>query len=265
MNAELGIDDSGAAHYRYAKLFYKLIDEIRAAYPELVIECCASGAMRTDLETLKHFDVFFPSDSSNPFTQTDMMIGFWHRFLPMKIMRWITLRESKDEIPRFGEKRNAIIAPVEATWEEFFAVDLESVLSVGFLNGEYGFSGDLASFSEENLQVVSRYVSLFKEIRPQLKDVECFCLQDTPAFKALEVLYGTKALLIVQYVASEKLFPRTIIPKGLEASEDYNVQGLKIAGDELLSKGFEFQPKCKGQQNKWRVELVWVSKPEGEK
>ncbi|MBP5640188.1 MAG: alpha-galactosidase, partial [Victivallales bacterium] len=42
MNASLGIDDTGAAHYRYAKLFYQLVDEVRAAYPDLVIECCAS-------------------------------------------------------------------------------------------------------------------------------------------------------------------------------------------------------------------------------
>ena len=260
MNAEQGIDESGAAHYRYAKLFYKLIDEIRAAYPKLVIECCASGAMRTDLEALKHFDVFFPSDSSNPFTQTDMVIGFWHRFLPMKLMRWITLREVRNSIPLYGRNTPSIIAPTEGIWDECFTVDLEAVLSAGFLSGEYGFTGDLAGMSPDNLKVISKYVKEFKDRRAMQEEAECSCLIDTSTFKVLEIKYSKDVLLIVQYVASENIFPRTIIPKGLKPCVNYTVQGKAVDSDELMAEGFEFNPKYKGQHKKWRAEMVWLSK-----
>ncbi len=256
MNAQLGIDDSGAAHYRYARLFYQLMDEVRAAYPDLVLECCASGALRTDLEALKHFDVFFPSDSSNPFTQTDMFIGFWQRFLPSKLMRWITLRELKDAPPLYGGKANGVVvAPYEGTWEEFFAVDLESVLATSFACGQYGFTGDLDSLSAENRQLVKKYVSLFKKFRRYQK-MDCFCLVDTPTFKVLEILFGKTPALIVQYIASEKLGTRKIYPRGLDWDKHYSVNGEKVEGADLELDGFDFTPKCTSQHAKWRAEML---------
>ena len=256
MNAQLGIDDSGAAHYRYARLFYQLMDEVRAAYPDLVLECCASGALRTDLEALKHFDVFFPSDSSNPFTQTDMFIGFWQRFLPSKLMRWITLRELKDAPPLYGGKANGVVvAPYEGTWEEFFAVDLESVLAASFACGQYGFTGDLDSLSAENRQLVKKYVSLFKKFRRHQK-MDCFCLVDTPTFKVLEILFGKTPALIVQYIASEKLGTRKIYPRGLDWDKHYSVNGEKVEGTDLELDGFDFTPKYTSQHGKWRAEMI---------
>ncbi len=261
MNAQLGIDDSGAAHYRYAKLFYKLMDEVRAAYPDLVLECCASGALRTDLESLKHFDVFFPSDSSNPFTQTDMFIGFWQRFLPSKLMRWITLRELKDAPPLYGGKANGVVvAPYEGTWEEFFAVDLESVLVASFACGQYGFTGDLDSLSSDNRKLVKKYVSLFKKFRRH-HQMDCFCLMDTPTFKVLEILFGTTSMLIVQYLASEKIGARKIYPRGLDWSKLYSVNGENMEGSDLELDGLEFTPKYTSQHAKWRAEMLLLETP----
>ncbi len=261
MNGGLGIDESGAAHYRYAKLFYKLMDELRAAFPELVLECCASGALRTDLEAFKHFDVFFPSDNSNPFTQTDTFIGFWRRFLPMKLMRWITMRELKTDLPPLrGERQTMLLAPMEGTWEEAFAVDLESVLSASFISGQYGFTGDLASFSKESLDLVCKYVKLFKKVRPLMDETDGFCLMDTPSFKVLELTFHSTVLLLVQFISSEQQYPRTIIPRSLEAGSSYEIQGKRYKGEELMKSGFQFVPSNKGQHNKWRAELVWIEK-----
>lgn len=255
MNAQLGIDDSGAAHYRYAKLFYQLMDEVREAYPDLVLECCASGALRTDLEALKHFDVFFPSDSSNPFTQTDMFIGFWQRFLPSKLMRWITLRELKDAPPLYDGRTNGVVVPYEGTWEEFFAVDLESVLIASFACGQYGFTGDLDSLSPDNRSLAKKYVTLFKKFRRHRK-MDCFCLVDTPKFKVLEVLFGATPVLIVQYLASERLGTRRICPHGLDWDTVYSLNGEKMEGSELEIDGFDFTPKCTSQHAKWRAEMI---------
>ena len=41
----------GMAEIRYVEGHYRMWDEIRAAYPQLAIDNCASGGRRIDLET----------------------------------------------------------------------------------------------------------------------------------------------------------------------------------------------------------------------
>ena len=258
MNGGLGIDETGAAHYHYARLFYHLMDELRQEFPDLVLECCASGALRTDLEALKHFDVFFPSDSSNPYTQTEMFIGMWRRFPPMKLMRWITLRELECEVPIIHKSPQVVVTPSEATWEEFFAVDLESVLAVSFFCGQYGFTGDLASLTEENRELVRKYVAEFKSFRMNPEKSESFCLFDAPAFKVMEMVRGDDAWLLVQYIASDALKSRTLYPTRLQANATYAINGQDYTGEQLMSAGFEFVPKYTLMHHKWRAELIRI-------
>ncbi len=260
MNAQLGIDETGASHFRYAKLFYQIMDEVRALHPEMVLECCASGAMRTELEAMRHFDVIFPSDSSNPFTQTDMLIGFMRRFLPGMLMRWITPRELPTaEIPYFDKSRKAVIAPVEATWEEYMAVDPESLLAVNFVCGQYGFTGDIASLSADTKALFKKYIDKYKGMRDFMRTADGYCLFDADEFKAVEFAGEEGALIMFQYIASSNLGKRTVYPLGLKTDATYEVYGEKRTGAAIMEEGVLLD--CKENQHwKWRAALVDIKK-----
>ena len=53
--------------------FYRLLDEIRAAHPELEIESCSSGGARIDLEVLERTDRVWVSDNIDPHDRQRMM------------------------------------------------------------------------------------------------------------------------------------------------------------------------------------------------
>ena len=257
MNTQQGIDDTGAAHYRYSKLYYQLIDEIRALHPDFIIENCASGALRTDLESIKHFDIAFPSDNGNPFAQNDILAGFWYRFLPGQLMKWLVLRQIEGDVPFFTkEKKKPLLTPNEATWEEYEQVDMESLLAANFTGGYYGFTGDLASLTPENRALAAKYVALFKEKRNFMRNCEGYCIHDTERFKALQLSDGKDALFILQYIASDQVEVRTIYPVALCPECIYTFNGKDYTGAEIMENGLVIPMKYVYQQWKKRAELI---------
>lgn len=57
-------DTRGLAQIRHVQGLYKLLDRLRAKYPDLLIEGCASGGRRIDLETVKRSHTFWKSDQT---------------------------------------------------------------------------------------------------------------------------------------------------------------------------------------------------------
>jgi alpha-galactosidase len=57
-------DRRGVSQIRHIEGFYKVIDWIRERHPATVLECCASGGRRIDLETARRFHTYWISDDS---------------------------------------------------------------------------------------------------------------------------------------------------------------------------------------------------------
>ncbi|GIF16221.1 alpha-galactosidase [Actinoplanes teichomyceticus] len=57
--------EAGAAHRQTAAV-YRLLAALRAAFPDLEIESCASGGARIDLGMCEHVDRFWTSDTNDP-------------------------------------------------------------------------------------------------------------------------------------------------------------------------------------------------------
>jgi alpha-galactosidase len=55
------------------RAFYRLLDEIRAAFPELEIESCSSGGARVDLGVLERTDRVWVSDNIDPLERQHML------------------------------------------------------------------------------------------------------------------------------------------------------------------------------------------------
>ena len=164
-NFAMDADASGAELSDYTTAWYRLLDEIRAAYPRTFFEGCASGAMRGDLATLTHVDGHFLSDTVNPVDGLRISQGAWLRLPPGRLTRWVVVRTAGQTIPRYGhtvaDSPSAILTPGGALWEPAVTTDLDFAL-LAAMPGMLGFSGDLAGLSTEQRAGVAQGLAFFK-------------------------------------------------------------------------------------------------------
>ena len=59
-------DKQSHLYIDYVRGLYKVLDRIKAKYPDLPMMLCAGGGGRSDYEALKYFTEFWPSDNTDP-------------------------------------------------------------------------------------------------------------------------------------------------------------------------------------------------------
>jgi len=73
---------------RHSRSFYRFIDEAKERHPALIIENCASGAMRQDYGILKHFDLQSFSDQEVYYKCPSIIGGSLASVLPEQLGIW---------------------------------------------------------------------------------------------------------------------------------------------------------------------------------
>ncbi len=164
-NHTLGRDVRSNAHMGYLRCFWKIMDGIRAKYPNLILEGCASGGMRFEAEAQKHYDVSFMSDTVNPWDVLRIGEGACLRLLTGRVMRWCCLQPG-GKIPHYGfaEPFTPLLTPKKAIWDEVENVDPDFLLKV-CLQGHLSFSGELAGLDERTKEQIKKAVAFAKKHR----------------------------------------------------------------------------------------------------
>ncbi len=165
-------DDSGAELADYTAAWHRLLDDVRAAYPEVFFEGCASGAMRAELEMMRHFDDFFLSDSVNPTDMLRITQGSWLRLPPGRIGRWAAIRSAERAVCDYGktvqDSAPLVLVPVPmsyfANYNPVESVGLDYVL-LAAMPGMMGLSGDLAGLNTAQRARVAEAIAFFKTWR----------------------------------------------------------------------------------------------------
>lgn len=81
-NAQDGTNRRGITQLRHVNGFYAVIDWLRRHHPDVILEGCASGGRRIDLETVRRFHTFWINDYSvDPTIVRYQLLGI-SRFLP---------------------------------------------------------------------------------------------------------------------------------------------------------------------------------------
>lgn len=164
MNHTCGYDRTGDELSSYALGWREAISRLHRDFPEVIFENCSSGAMRTDLNTLRFFDTHFISDNANPWEVVRITQGMLLRFPPGRILRWMVAAGTENFRPEAMNDDELIAVPQAATWYNFEKADLNYAMLASMM-GVLGFSGDLAGMRPETLKKIAGYVSFYKEHR----------------------------------------------------------------------------------------------------
>ncbi|CAN7205249.1 alpha-galactosidase [Terrabacter sp. LjRoot27] len=137
--------DAPAVH-AHTLAFYRLLDDLRARHPQLEIESCSSGGARVDLAVLDRTDRIWTSDCNDALERAN-------------IQRWTSLL-----VP--AELMGTHIGPATAH-------TTHRTLDLGFrmlmaLQGHPGLEWDITECSDEELEALTGWTALARELRPLL-------------------------------------------------------------------------------------------------
>lgn len=76
-------DRQNNLYVEYVRGLYKVLDRIKAKYPDLPMMLCSGGGGRTDYEGLRYFTEFWPSDNTDPIERLFIQWGY-SQFFPSK-------------------------------------------------------------------------------------------------------------------------------------------------------------------------------------
>ncbi len=142
--SEIGADnlkDGKELWYRHSKAVFDIVDALKKKYTDVQFEACASGGGRTELGSLSHFDMVWPSDNTDPVDRLDIQQGY-SLLYPIKCMRaWVTDTNKKAR-------------PVSMAFR--FAVSMQGSLSIG---------ADLTKLNKKEIEDCKKYIALYKKIR----------------------------------------------------------------------------------------------------
>lgn len=208
----------GLTQIRYLEGEYELLDRLRAKYPDMVIESCASGGRRIDLETISRAHTFWKSDETNNLVVTRSQETGGNYFLPGGLLN-----------------TNLPGASVVSTF------DLHSLFA-----GPLGFATDWTKLDAAGRQRVAEAISEFKQVRHLLnKDYYPLFPQTTDVtqwtgWEFYDPAAG-EGFLTVLRPAESSLASCTILLGGIEADKMYELIRIdgsdrgQVAGNDLLA------------------------------
>ncbi len=227
-----GAGDGLYAHYRG---YYRLLDQIRAAFPEVVLENCASGGLRIDLEMLRHTHLTFLSD---PDWLTHDLQVFWGAttMLPADAcLHWSASEWRSDSHPpeqTFNPRDPALTA-----------AQLDSFTRAAML-GAFGMSQKLPDLPEWVAQRLATHIRVYKEhVRRFVRAADLYRLTDQPLRSGADDRWcafqyrlpdGSESLVFVFRLAGSDS-QRAIKLRDLAAERVYRITGFEGETYELLT------------------------------
>lgn len=183
--------------------FYRLIDRLRAAHPQVEIESCSSGGGRIDAGVLSRTHRVWPSDNNDAIERL-RIIPAWSQFLPLEVLG-----------SHVGPSPNPITG-------RRLAMDLRAKVA---LFGHMGVEADPARMNEREQATLAAYIALYKVWRSVLHSGALHRLaHPDPGVSGLMVIDATKGLALIaqtSFAATFDAAPVRLV--GLEPRARYRV------------------------------------------
>ena len=201
-----------------------VVQRLREAHPEVLIEACASGGGRVDLGTLGLFDDFWPSDNTDALDRLTIQRGY-SMLHPTKAMRaWIT------DSPNFLTQRD---------------IPLRFRAHVAMM-GSLGVGADLSSMTETELAELGVYIDQYKTWRPVIQEGALHRL-DNPSPNAYQLYQFSvpERSLVFVFLPASRIGRRgtRVRLRGLEPDSRYRFTANWVEHDRsgawLMEHGFD--------------------------
>lgn len=126
---------------RYIDNLYRLIDELKSRFPDVMFETCSSGAGRPDLGMLSRMDQTWASDNTDPIDRLFIQYGFLDSYPANTMVCWTN--NSNAHSANFG-------------LDFVFDVAMQGVLGIG---------QDITKWNSSQVDVAKSKISEYKSIR----------------------------------------------------------------------------------------------------
>jgi alpha-galactosidase len=249
---------AGDGLYEHYIGYYRLLERVRATFPEVVLENCSSGGMRIDLGILRQTHMTFLSDPDWPAHDLQIFWGASTMLAPAACLHWSYSEWccTNHSEQRFNP-RDPNLKPHQ----------LDFYTHVGML-GVYGLSQKLPELPNWVAERLAYHHHIYKAyVRQFVKQGLLFRLTDQPnrggdgerwcGFQ-YSMTDGSEHLMFVFRLpgADPK---RLLVLKHLDEDRDYTVEWLglnreeQVTGRELMQRGIEFS----GLEEESSV-LIWM-------
>ena len=256
LNAPLFYDRTRCSFIKYYEGYNYFLSKIKADYPNLHLECCASGGGRMSLSNVPYFDSFWMSDSHGIYTQLEIFKNALVRMPSSMLERWATIRSVESFTPTYpvGGTQEKILLSSTANWQRTEEASLDFIKNA-LVGGPIGISCDLTQVSNATIKELSDFIDTYKREREFWANSECHILCSTPTLTVLQFndksYEEIKVYLYTEHPVQEyaTIYPfiekegsYTLIRSGEErvlSTEELNENGISVLANYLhLSDSF---------------------------
>jgi alpha-galactosidase len=146
LEAGTGRRRGAAAVHEHTRAFYRLLDALRAAHPDVTWESCASGGGRVDLGVIERVQRVWTSDMTDALAR-------------QHIQRWTTQLVA----PEYAGAH--VSAPTAHATGRTLTLDFRAATA---MFGAFGIEWDLTTATEQELDELAAWVARYKRFRPLL-------------------------------------------------------------------------------------------------
>jgi len=236
-NKDMLFDVYRSSFTAYHQGYLTFIRELKARFPSLYLENCASGGQRMNLQNCRYFDSYWFTDNQSPYDGLTILKNTMLRMPSQLLERWVSVVSVPNIRTYLRKSASKVLSTNSATWEDVVGID-ESYLKGFLTGGPMGFSCDLTKFSEEFFAEMCEFVAEFKKNRSFWMQADCRILTDTPSLLVLQ--YSDPKLDKIVLQAFSKQFTQLaahIFPAIDPAAEYCLEDGTPLRRETLMEDG----------------------------
>ncbi|MQS76236.1 alpha-galactosidase [Lactobacillus halodurans] len=214
----------GELQHRYILGLYELFGRVTRKYPDVLIEGCSAGGARFDLGMLSYEPQIWTSDNTDPINRLGIQYGTSF-FYPVSAMG--------SHISDSPNQQNGRVTPF-------------STRAAVAMCGTFGYELDITKFSDEQKEQAKKYTKLYKKVQDMTCNGDYYRLaspfdrsNDLVAWQVVSKDKSESFLtVVVTNVVANASFVYVQL-RGLEASDNYEVNGEIYSGAALMNAGLK--------------------------
>lgn len=233
-NADMIRCDSQDAYISYFKGQRKFIERLKAEFPGLYIENCASGGERMHLGNCKMYESFWFTDNQNIYDSMEIIKNTTLRMPPQFLERWTTIGTAKAATPKQDDLLYSI---GDAAFKHIVGVN-ENYIHAFLSGGPLGISFDLRKIEQPVFDRLKEHIEAFKKNRSFWQNARCRVLSDTESLFVLEYHDKSYTKAVIQVFAKHHTQAGIRVYPVLSENKTYiQEDGAEISGAKLMNDG----------------------------